>query len=407
MKPHCQNQLIERFLHYTAISSQSDKDIENLPSSQGQMELALVLKKELEDMGLKNIKLTDQAILTALLPGTQKNRPCIGYITHLDTFDGGFSPHVKAQIKTFEGKDIVLNKEKNIVFPISENPEIMQYQGEKIIFSDGTSVLGADDKAAVAVVMTALECLVQENPDRGDIVVAFVPDEEIGLKGAKAMDLTDFPADFAYTLDCCELGEIAVENINAASCVVDIEGVVAHSMSTKGDRVNPILVGVDLINKMERNENPKGREGGFSQREFTSGVRTAKVRFSITEFDAENFENRKKLARQYIKEVQDMYPKAKITYEIKDSFLNMGEGIGSQHKSIDLIYQGMGRLGITPKPILMRGGTDGSSLSHRGIPTPNYFTGAHNFHSNFEFLPITSFVKALELTLDIIQHAKN
>lgn len=401
-----QNRLVERFFRYVAISSQSNRENESLPSSSGQMELALLLKKELESMKLNNIKLTDQAILTACLKGNNPTAPTVGFIAHLDTVDGGYNPNINPQIKKFEGQDLLLNEKENIVLTVTENPEILQYKGQDIIVTDGTSVLGADDKAAIAVIMTSLEYLIKENPQRGDIVVAFVPDEEIGLLGAKTMDLSDFPADFAYTLDCCELGEVVFENINAASCVVHIEGVVAHSMSNKGDRVNPILVGVDLINKMDRNENPKEREGSFGQREFIAGVRTAKIRFSIAEFDSDKFEERKQLARQYIKEIQDQYPKAKISYEISDAFLNMKDGIGSHQQCINLIYQGMERLGITPKTILMRGGTDGSSLSHRGIPTPNYFTGAHNFHSNFEFLPIPSFVKSLELTLDIIQHVE-
>ena len=397
--------LVQRFLKYTAISSQSNSEETMLPSSPGQMELAEVLKKELEKMNLSDIKLTENAILTARLKGTNTSFPTVGFITHLDTFDGGFSPDVKAQIKKFTGSDMLLNEKENIFLTIEENPEILKYLDEDILVTDGTSVLGADDKAAVAVVMMSLEYLIKEKPEHGDIVVAFVPDEEIGLRGAKALNLDDFKADFAYTLDCCELGEVTCDNINSASCIVNIEGVVAHSMSTKSDRLNPILVAVDLINRMKTNDNPNEREAVFSLREFSGGVRNSRVRVAIGSFDKVEFQQQKDLMTQHLKDLQALYPKAKISYEIFDNFLNMKDGIGDKTHSVDLIYSCMEKLNITPKTISMRGGTDGSDISNRGIPTPNYFTGAHNFHSNFEFLPISSFIKAFELTVEIIKNA--
>ncbi len=400
-----QDSLVDRFMRFTAISSQSDMYAGVIPSSEGQMELAKVLKSELEQMGLQDIKLTEQAILTARLKGANSNAPKVGFITHLDTFDGGFSPNIKAQIKKFEEKNLVLNEKENIVLSIVENPEILQYEGQDILVSDGTSVLGADDKAAVSVVMEALHYLITEKPEHGDIIVAFVPDEEIGLLGAKAMDISDFPVDYAYTLDCCELGEVVWENVNSGRCVIDIEGVVAHSMSTKGDRVNPSNVAIDILNKIERKENPAPREGIFTIREMTGKTRTAQIKLAIADFDKEAFESRKAFIRKCVEEVQLQHPTAKIECSIEDFYLNMKDGIpgGENHHSVQLILNGMKKIGVTPKPIAMRGGTDGSCISHRGIPTPNYFTGAHNFHSNFEFLPIPSFVKALELTLQIIK----
>ncbi len=253
--------------------------------------------------------------------------------------------------------------------------------------------------------MTALEYLVTEKPQHGDVIVAFVPDEEIGLLGAKAMDMSDFPADYAYTLDCCELGEVVWENVNSGRCTIDIEGVVAHSMSTKGDRVNPSNVAIDILNKIERIENPEGREGIFIIREMVGKTRTAQIKLAIADFDKESFESRKDFVKKCVEEVQLQYPTAKIRCLVEDFYLNMNDGIpgGENHHSVQLILNGMKKIGVTPKPIAMRGGTDGSCISHRGIPTPNYFTGAHNFHSNFEFLPIPSFVKALELTIQIIE----
>ncbi len=400
-----QESLVNRFIRYTAVSSQSNSAVSTLPSSEGQMRLAELLKSELEQMGLQKIKLTDQAILTAVLPGNVPDAPKVGYITHLDTFDGGFSPDIKAQVMRFTGDDLLLNKEQNIVLSVKDNPEIMQYKNQDIIVSDGTSVLGADDKAAVATVMEALQYLITEQPPHGDVIVAFVPDEEIGLLGAKAMDMSDFPADYAYTLDCCELGEVVYENVNSGRCIIDIEGVVAHPMSNKGDRVNPINVGIDIINKIDFNDNPGTRQGAFTIREFEGKTRTAQIKISIADFDKDKFEERKKFVEKCIHEVQSKYPTAKISYNIENFYLNMLDGIpgGESHPSVQLILKGMEKLNIPIKRVAMRGGTDGSCISHRGIPTPNYFTGAHNFHSNFEFLPVTSFVKALELTVQIIK----
>ncbi|MGL5721187.1 MAG: peptidase T [Brevinema sp.] len=404
--------LVERFLRYVAIPSQSSFTETTLPSSPGQMELAKLLQSELKTLGLSDIKLTDKAILTARLKGNKPNAPVVGYITHLDTFDGGFSPVIKPQIIRYEGGDVVLNSSKNIVLRTAEHPEVLAYKGQEIIFTDGTSVLGADDKAAVAVVMETIQTLI-ENKDvvaHGDLVFAFVPDEEIGLKGAQAMDLADFPADFAYTLDCCELGEVVFENVNSAAVHLKIEGVTAHPMSAKGVMVNPILVGVDFVNMFDRKDTPEcvdGRDGAFWQKKFEAGFRTCTIEMSIADFDATGFASRKEQVRGYVDKLKQMHPKAKIEMEIRNRFLNMGEGIGDDRLCVDLIYECMEKCKIIPKTTHMRGGTDGSDLSHRGIPTPNYFTGAHNFHSVFEFLPIPSFEKALELTLTIIQTAGN
>ncbi|MGL5956264.1 MAG: peptidase T [Brevinema sp.] len=401
-----EKRLVERFLRYVSIPSQSVFHSTQLPSSPGQMELAKLLKQELEALGLSQIKLNDQAILTARLKGNRPEAPVLGFVTHLDTFDGGLSPEVKPHIQTFNGSDITLNEKLGIILKINEHPEIMPYKGQDIIVTDGTSVLGADNKAAIAVVMETIHTLIENKESHGDLVFAFVPDEEIGLNGARALDLADFPADFAYTLDCCELGEVVFENVNAATVFVNIEGVPAHPMSAKGVMVNPILVGVDFVNMFDRTDTPEcvdGRQGAFWHKKFDAGFRTCRIEMSIADFDAVSFANRKEKVLAYIEDLKKMHPKAKIEVEIRNRFLNMKDGIGEKHLSIDLIYQCMATCGITPKTISMRGGTDGSELSHRGIPTPNYFTGAHNFHSMYEFLPIPSFMKALELTLNIIK----
>lgn len=398
--------LVDRFIRYVRVPSQSSFTAEGLPSSPGQMELAKLLQSELNALGLSDIKLTNQAILTARLRGSCPEAPALGYITHLDTFDAGLSPEVKPQVLSFNGGDITLNAQKNIALKVSEHPEILPYKGQDILFTDGTSVLGADDKAAVAVVMEAIHTLTEQKPPHGDIILAFVPDEEIGLKGAQALDLADFPADFAYTLDCCELGEVVYENVNSAAVHLKIEGVLAHPMSAKGVLVNPILVAVDFVNMFDRKDTPEcvgGRDGAFWVKKLEGGFKNCILEMSLSDFDSEGFAARKQQVLGYVDKLKAMHPRAKIECEIKNRFLNMNEGIGDRRLCIDLIYQCMEKCGIRPKTTYMRGGTDGSEISHRGIPTPNYFTGAHNFHSMFEFLPIPSFAKALQLTLSIIQ----
>ncbi|MFU2316509.1 peptidase T [Rahnella sp. PCH160] len=393
-------QLTERFYRYLSVTSQSDASATTLPSTPGQHDMARLLADELHQLGLENIQIDEHATVTAVKPGTKKGGPRIGFITHIDTVDVGLRPDIHPQTLRFTGEDLCLNKEQNIWLRPAERPEILPYQGEEIIFSDGTSVLGADNKAAVTVVMTLLENL---GPDQeyGDIVVAFVPDEEIGLRGAKALDLARFDVDFAYTIDCCELGEVVYENFNAAAAEITFTGVTAHPMSAKGVLVNPLLMAQDFISHFDRAETPEnteGREGYVWFNGMSASQQGATLNASIRDFDSASFAARKQKIQDVAKDIAAQYPTAKVSVEISDTYSNISSAIGEDRRAIDLIFAGLKEIGVDPKVIPMRGGTDGAALSAKGLLTPNYFTGAHNFHSKYEFLPVNSFVKSYELT---------
>ena len=335
--------------------------------------------------------------------------PVIGFCAHVDTVDVSLSPEVHPQIiRNYDGGDIILNEALGIIMKRTEHPELARYEGQDIIVSDGTSVLGADNKSAIANIMTALNTLIKE-PSRyhGDIYVAFVPDEEVGLIGAKNIDYKKFPVDFAYTIDSCELGEFVYETFNAGTATVTIHGVSAHPMSAKGVLVNPTLLAVDFINMFNREETPEcteGKEGYIWCKGVQSNQSTAIVTLNIRDHDKVKYEAKKELIEKNTAKLQQQYPRATVSCEISDVYGNIAEAITDENKkAIDYVYEAMARLGITPKTIAMRGGTDGSFISTKGILTPNYFTGAHNFHSRFEFLPIDSFYKSYEMTLTLIQ----
>ena len=395
------DRLVTRFFRYLAISSQSDAGARTLPSTLGQWEMARLLAHELTLLGLVDIHLDGSGILTARLPGTAPGAPRIGFCAHVDTVDVGLSPDIRPSRVRFTGEDLCLNRDRDIWLRVAEHPEILPYRDQEVIVGDGTSVLGADNKAAVAVVMTLLETLSGEWPPHGDILVAFVPDEEIGLRGAKALELARFPVDFAYTIDSCEIGEFVFETFNAASVEIVIEGVTAHPMFAKGVLVNPVLVAADLIARFDPLDTPEhteGREGycWFNAVEANAG--TAILKMSIRDFDDAAFARRKQMVVEAVEATRAAHPRATLSCRIEDVYGNIASSLGEDRRSVELMRAAFDDLGIVPKVIAMRGGTDGSALSARGIPTPNYFTGALNFHSRFEFLPIASFVRSYELT---------
>ncbi|HWX49329.1 MAG TPA: peptidase T [Roseomonas sp.] len=400
--------LIDRFFRYLAVSSQSDVRASSLPSTPGQRHLAELLAAELVELGLAEVQLDANSIVTARLPGTVPEAPCIGFVAHLDTVDVGLSPDIRPQRLRFEGEDLLLNAEKDIWLRVAEHPEILPYRGEEILFSDGTSVLGADNKAAIAVIMTLLDELRAGAVRHGDILVAFVPDEEIGLRGAKALDLARFPAAFAYTIDSCERGEVVYETFNAASATIEITGVPAHPMSAKGVLVNPILIAMELIaqfDPLQTPEHTEGREGYWWFNGITGDQSSARLTVSIRDFDAAGFTARKRLLAEAVDGLRERHPRARIACRIEDTYGNIDAALGNDRRCIDLIFRAMAETGITPKVVAMRGGTDGSALSARGLPTPNYFTGAHNFHSRFEFLPVSAFVDSYRVSARICQLA--
>jgi tripeptide aminopeptidase len=367
-------QLIERFFRYLSVESQSDAKATTVPSTPGQRRLAEMLKAELEALGLAEIHLDAHSILTARLPGTVPDAPCIGFVTHLDTVDVGLSPDIRPRRVVFDGGDLLLNESEHIWLRVNEHPEILPYRGQEILVGDGTSVLGADNKAAVAVVMTLMAQLKDSAAPRGDIIVAFVPDEEIGLRGAKVMDLSRFPVAFAYTIDCCERGEVVYETFNAAGVTVDIKGVTAHPMSAKGVLVNPILIAAELtrlFDPMQTPEQTEGREGYWWCNGITGNQGTAQLQMSIRDHDGVRFEQRKAFVAEAVEAIRARHPRAQIEYRIEDSYQNIDAALGNDRHCVELIFQALREMNIAPKVIAMRGGTDGSALSARGVPTPN------------------------------------
>jgi len=393
MSSSLQFQLTQRFFRYLAITSQSDPRVNTLPSTPGQKEMAKLLADELQALGLDDIIIDEFATVTAVRKGNVPGAPRIGFITHIDTVDVGLSAEIHPQILPFIGEDLCLNQQQDIWLKIDEHPEILPYSGEEIIFSDGTSVLGADNKAAVTVVMTLLENLAATD-SVGDIVVAFVPDEEIGLCGAKALDLARFDVDFAWTIDCCEIGEVVYENFNAAHAEITFTGVTSHPMSAKGVLVNPLLMATDYISHFDRQQTPEhteGREGYIWFNGLEASQSEAVLKANIRDFDLARFADRKQQLIDVAEKFASQYPTAQVKYNISDTYSNISNAIGEDRRAIDLIFTALEELNIPAKVIPMRGGTDGAALSAKGLLTPNFFTGAHNFHSRFEFLPLSSF----------------
>lgn len=409
-----QDALAERFLRYSAVSSQSDAAATTVPTSEGQWELARLLQSELEAAGASEIHLNDTCVLTAKIPATGSgpaaSAPAIGFCTHLDTVDVNLSPVVKARVVEYDGGDVCLNEAEDAWLRAAEHPEVERYVGDRLLVTDGTSVLGADDKAGVTTVMeAATRLLADPSIEHGDIYLSFVPDEEIGLRGVRTMDLDRFPVEYAFTLDSCELGEVVETTFNAAQATVNVQGVTAHPMNSKGILVNPILLAHDVIAQLNREETPEcteGREGYVWVNGADGNQATARLDISIRDHDLAGYEAKKQLLRDAVEKVQAENPRATITVKIEDVYGNISDAKTDENGgATDDIFAAMNDLGIEPINLAMRGGTDGSWLSRQGIYTPNFFTGAHNFHSNCEFLPLSSFEKSYQMVFALIERA--
>lgn len=404
--------LLENFLNYVEISSQSNEESKEIPSTEGQLVLAKKLAKELEELGAKNIRINEYGVLQAVIEARgvdEKKTPKIGWVCHLDTVDVGLSPDINPRIeKSYNGTDIILDSRANIVISPSEEKSLENYIGDDLIVTDGRSVLGADNKAAIANVMTAIWYL-RENAsiDHEKIYLAFVPDEEIGLRGVRKIDFDNFDVDFAYTIDCCELGELVYETFNAASGRLKIKGISAHPMSSKNKLVNPIMIAHDFISMLDRSKMPEhteGREGYIWITDIKSDVVNCEVKFNIRDHDKEKFLEKKSYLRKITDLLKERYKKADIEIKIEDTYANILDSVNEDnYLAIEKLKKAFAKLEITPKIIPMRGGTDGSYLSTRNILTPNYFTGAHNFHSNKEFMPMDSFYKSFLVTLELMK----
>lgn len=398
--------LTKRFLRYVAVPSQSDDSVKSIPTSQGQTTLAKLLADELKELGLVDVSVDEHSVVYGTLPGN-KEAPVVGFLAHLDTVNVSLSPQIHPQIIHYTGGDVVLNRDRNIVIKLSEHPELEQFMDEDIIFSDGTSVLGADDKSAIANIMTMLEIL-HEDPSikHGTLRIAFVPDEEIGLLGSKVMDLDKFKVDFAYTIDCSGLGQVVYETFNAGTVKIRIKGISAHPMSAKNELVNPMLVAHDLISMFDRGQTPEhteGREGYWWFSQAAADPLYCNLTMLIRDHDKKRYEWRKQFVRDAVDMLRKIHPRAEIALDIRDVYENIANNVTCRDKPVAMIYQALEELGIKSVTYAMRGGTDGSQLSARGIVTPNYFTGAFNFHSYAEFLPISAFRKSLDVTMKLIE----
>ena len=400
--------LTDRFFRYVAVPSQSDASVKTVPTSNGQTVLANMLADELKGLGLTDVSVDEYSCVYGTLEANCKG-PTVGFLAHLDTVDVSLSPEIHPQIIHYDGGDVLLNKDKNIIIKVSEHPELKEFEGEDIIFSDGTSVLGADDKSAIANIMTMLEVLKNDSSVKHpELKIAFVPDEEIGLLGSKCMNLDKFRVDFAYTIDCSGVGEIVYETFNAGSVKISIRGVSAHPMSAKNVLVNPLLVAHDFISMFDRGQTPEHTEGKEGYWWF-SGIHAdplfCELGMLIRDHDKKTYDWRKQYVRDAVEMLKKRHPKAEIKLEISDTYENIANNVKRDDPPVAMLYQALDELGIRSVTYAMRGGTDGSQLSTKGIVTPNYFSGAFNFHSYCEFLPLSSFKKSCEVTLKLIELA--
>jgi tripeptide aminopeptidase len=397
-----------KFLKYIKFDTQSDPKSNTVPSSVKQFELAKVLQAELEHMELKHVKLTDKCYIYATLPAnTDKNVSPIGFIAHLDTSPDTSAKNINPQIvENYNGKDIILDAHENIVLSPNDFPELKKYIGQEIITTNGKSLLGADDKAGIAAIMTALEFLVNNpNIKHGPVKIAFTPDEEIG-KGTDHFDLDFFGADYAYTIDGGELGELEYENFNAAGLEVTIKGRNVHPGTAKNQMINSINVAHEfhsMLPNIKRPEHTTGYEGFWHLTDITGTVDLTKMNYIIRDHDFKKFQEMK----DHVKSVADLLNKSHhkniIEVEIRDSYYNMREKIEPVMHIVNTAEEAMKKAGLKPiiKPI--RGGTDGARLSYDGLPCPNIFTGGHNFHGIYEYIPVQSMEKSAEVIVNIIQ----
>ncbi len=395
----------DRFLEYVKFDTQSDEQTNMTPSTPGQMVFAKYLKEQLESMGLEEISLDENGYLMATLPSnTDRDVPVVGFIAHLDTAPDMSGKHVNPRIvKAYDGSDITLNADKGIVLSPAEFPELLNYIGQDIIVTDGTTLLGADDKAGIAEIVTAVAYL-QQHPEikHGKIRIAFNPDEEIGL-GAHKFDVERFGAEFAYTMDGGAIGELEYENFNAASAKITIKGRNVHPGSAKHKMINSIRVASQFIEMLPRWETPEhteGYEGFYHLVGIEGSVEQTVLSYIIRDHDRARFESRKREIEHLVRKTNMEFPGC-ATVEIKDQYYNMREKIEPVMHIITVAEKAMREAGIEPKVQPIRGGTDGAQLSFKGLPCPNIFAGGENFHGRYEFVAIPSMEKAAQVVANI------
>jgi tripeptide aminopeptidase len=400
--------LIDRFVSYITVDTESDPESKTTPSTEKQWNLANALVKELKQIGMEDVSIDENAyIMATLASNIDKEIPVIGFVSHFDTSPDFTGANVKPQIiENYDGKDIVLNEAQNIILSPTDFDDLLLYKGQTLITTDGTTLLGADDKAGIAEIISAMEYLIQ-HPEikHGKIRVGFTPDEEIG-RGAHKFDVKKFGADWAYTMDGSQVGELEYENFNAAGAVINIKGKIVHPGYAKGKMVNSMYIATNFINSLPRMETPEhteGRQGFFHLTSVNGSVDGTKLQYIIRDHNREQFEARKEMVQKLANEINAQYKKDAISVEIKDQYFNMREMVEPVMHIVDIAEEAMKMAGIKPliKPI--RGGTDGSQLSFMGLPCPNIFAGGHNFHGRYEYVPVESMQKAIEVIVNIAQ----
>ena len=398
--------IINRFVSYVTIDTESDPNNPAFPSTEKQWDLAKFLVKELTDIGMSNITLDDNCYVMATLPSNiDYEVPTIGFVSHIDTTPDYTGANVKPQIHhQYDGKDIVLNEKENIVLSSSYFDDLLQYKGQTIITTDGTTLLGADDKAGITEIVSAMEYLIN-HPEikHGNVRICFTPDEEVG-KGAHKFDIEQFGADWAYTMDGSQIGELEYENFNAAGAKITIAGKIVHPGYAKGKMINSMTIASDFISRLPSKEVPEatdGYEGFFHLHQLAGKVEQTVLHYIIRDHDHNLFENRKQFMLDLVAKMNIELGSNAIEIELRDQYYNMKEKVVPVMHIVDIAEEVMKDIGITPliKPI--RGGTDGSQLSFMGLPCPNIFAGGHNFHGRYEYVPVESMIKATEVIIGI------
>ncbi|WP_338356283.1 peptidase T [Yeosuana marina] len=402
------NHIIKRFISYVTIDTQSDPNSQETPSTKKQWDLANALVKELKEIGLEDATIDENAYIMATLPSNvDYDVPTIGFISHFDTSPDFSGTNVNPQIiENYNGKEIVLNKEQDIVLSPDYFEDLLLYKGQTLITTDGTTLLGADDKAGICEIVSAMEYLIQ-HPEikHGNIRVGFTPDEEIG-RGAHKFDVKKFGAEWAYTMDGSQIGELEYENFNAAGAVVKVKGKIVHPGYAKGKMINSMYIAQEFINSLPRLETPEhtdGYEGFFHLHSIKGEVEETVLEYIIRDHSRDHFEARKEVMRKLTKELNSQYGREVIITEIKDQYYNMKEKVEPVKHIVDIAEKAMKELNIKPLIKAIRGGTDGSQLSYMGLPCPNIFAGGHNFHGRYEYVPLESMIKATEVICKIAE----
>ncbi|MCY8112927.1 peptidase T [Bacillus spizizenii] len=399
-------ELIERFTTYVRVDTQSDESVDTCPSTPGQLTLGNMLVDELKSIGMQDVTIDENGYVMATLPSnTEKDVPTIGFLAHVDTATDFTGKNVNPQIiENYDGKDIVLNEQLQVILSPDQFPELPGYKGHTLITTDGTTLLGADNKAGIAEIMTAMDYLIK-HPEikHGTIRVAFTPDEEIG-RGPHQFDVKRFNASFAYTVDGGPLGELEYESFNAAAAKITIKGNNVHPGTAKGKMISSAKIAMKLNSLLPADEAPEyteGYEGFYHLLSIQGDVEETKLHYIIRDFDKGNFQSRKETMKRVVEELQNEYGKDRIQLNMNDQYYNMREKIEPVIEIVNIAKQAMKNLGIEPKISPIRGGTDGSQLSYMGLPTPNIFTGGENFHGKFEYISADNMVKAVNVIVEI------